>query len=187
MLICDDSLEFPYWNKIIEEQSAELSTLVSSAKRYHQINATIIKNISQDAFVNGEYYSDLMDYHVLGIGGAAISLGFLGCANLTSIELFFCQILIDSNIQIWGVCPMRYNLLRVLQWRASISKMALLNCMLDEFTGYYAQSLQLATSTQQIIKIEETQEADNLRVDYDAVLSEVKKITIWVLDLSKMH
>ena len=53
--------------------------MVFGDKTYHQINATIIKNISRDAFINGEYNNDLIDYHVLGIGGAAILLSFLGC------------------------------------------------------------------------------------------------------------
>ena len=93
MLICDDSLEFPYWNKIIEEQSAGLSTLVFGAKTFHQISATIIKNVSQDAFINREYDNNLMDYHVMGIDDAAISLSFLGCANSTSIKLNFSRLL----------------------------------------------------------------------------------------------
>lgn len=68
----------------------------------------------------------IMDYHVLGIGAAAISLSLLDCAISTSIELKFSQILMDSNIQIWGMCPMRRNILRVMQRRAASSRMSLL-------------------------------------------------------------
>ena len=175
VLICEDSADFPYWNKIIKEQSAGLSTLQFGANTFHQINATIIKNVSRNAFINGEYDNDLMDYHVLGIGGAAISLSFLGCAYSTDIELKFSQILMDSHIQIWGLAPMRRNLLRVLQRRASSTRMSLLKCMLDEFTGDHAQSLQLAMSAQQIIQLEETKKIENTKVDYDVVFSQVKK------------
>ena len=64
---------------------------------------------------------------------------------------------------------MRRNLLRVLQRRALRLMVALLKCMLDEFTGDHAQSLQLPTSAQQIIQLEETKKIDNSKVDYDVV------------------
>ena len=112
---------------------------------------------------------------MLGIGGAAISLSFLDCANSTSIELKFSQIIMDDNIQIWGLCPMRRNLLRVIHRRVKSTRMALLKCMLDEFIGDHAQTLQLAMSVQHIIQLEETQKFDNSKVDYDVVLAQVQK------------
>ena len=99
---CEDSIDFAYWKKIIDEQSAKLSTLVFGVKTYHQINATVIKNFSRNAFINGEYDNDLIDYHVLGIGGSTISLSFLGFADSISIELRFSQIIMDDNVHIWG-------------------------------------------------------------------------------------
>lgn len=64
--------------------------------------------------------------------------------------------------------------MRVLQRRVSSSRMPLLKCMLDEFTGDHAQSLQLATSPQQIIQAEETKKVDSFNVDYAAVIVKVK-------------
>ena len=89
MLICEDSLEFPYWNKIIEQKSSDLLTLAFGTKTCHRINATIIKNFSRDAFINVEYDNNLIDYHVLEVGGAAVSLSFLDCVDSTSIKLRF--------------------------------------------------------------------------------------------------
>ena len=67
--------------------------------------------------------------------------------------------------------------MRALRWRASSSRMALLKCMLEEFTGDNAQSLQLATSAQRIIQAEETKTVESLNMDYDAVLVKVKNDT----------
>lgn len=103
LLVCEDSLDCSYWKKIIEEQDSGLLTVVFETKTYYQINASVINNVSHGAFVNGEYDNDMMDYHVLGIGGAAISLSFKGCSDATSIELKFSQLLNDENIQMWGV------------------------------------------------------------------------------------
>ena len=96
-------MDFAYWKKILDEQSAKLFTLVFGVKTYHQINTTIINIVSRNAFINREYDNDLVDYHVLGIGGAAISLSFLGCADSTSIKLRLSQIIMDDNVQIWGL------------------------------------------------------------------------------------
>ena len=93
----------------------------------------------------------MIDYHVLGIGGAAVSIGFSNCVSSTSIELKFCQLLSDNNIQMWGVAPMRRNLIRALQRRGKNSRMGLLKCMLDELLGDHAQSLQLATMAQHLL------------------------------------
>ena len=82
-------------------------TVAFVPKVYYQINPTVIKNVSRGAFINGKYDNDMMEYHVLGIGGAAISLSFLDCLSSTSIELKFSQLLNDDNIQMWGNAPMR--------------------------------------------------------------------------------
>ena len=78
LLVCNDSIDFQYWNKITEQQSRCLVTFVFGDKTYYQINATVIRNISQNVFVNGELDNDRMDYHVLGVGGAAIPISFSG-------------------------------------------------------------------------------------------------------------
>ena len=93
----------------------------------------------------------MIDYHVLGIGGAAISVSFVNCISSTSIELKFSQLLTDANIQLCGVSPMRRNLIRALQRRGKSSRMGLLKCMLDELSGDHAQSLQLAMTAQQLL------------------------------------
>ena len=66
----------------------------------------MIKNVSREAFINGSYDNDMMDYHVLGIGGAAISIIFSNCIRLTGIELKCSQLLTNFNIQMWGVQPL---------------------------------------------------------------------------------
>ena len=78
---------------------------------YHQTNATIIKNVSRHAFINGESNNDMIDYHVLVIGWAAISLSFVKCISSTGIGLNLLQLLTDYNVQMLGVAPMRRNLI----------------------------------------------------------------------------
>ena len=85
----------------------------------------MIKNVSRTAFINVEYDNDMIDYHVLSIGGAAVSFTFSNCVSCTSIELKFFQLLRDPNIQIWGVAPMRRNLIQALQRRGKTSRMGL--------------------------------------------------------------
>ena len=60
--------------------------IVFGSKLCHEINARVITHVMK-SFINGEYDNDLMDYHVIGIGGAAIFLSFLNCTNSTSIKL----------------------------------------------------------------------------------------------------
>ena len=91
--------------------------LVFGYKLFRQINDTVLNNISRALFVNGKYDNDLINYHVLGIGGTSISLSFMNCINSTSIELKFLQIIMDGNIQMRRVAPMRRNLLTILQRR----------------------------------------------------------------------
>ena len=145
--------------KIIEEQNSGLLTVVFGTKVYYQINASVIKNVSGGAFINGEYDNDMIDHHVLGIGGAAISLSFLDCLSSTSIELKFSQLLNDDNIQMWGNAPMRRNLIRVLQKRGKATRMPLLKYMLKELHGDHSQSLQLATVAQTLIKDDEAEQS----------------------------
>lgn len=76
LLICEEINNFQYWKKIINDQTSGLSTTLFGYKVYHQINANVIKNGSRTAFINEEYDNDMIDYHVLGISGAAISLTF---------------------------------------------------------------------------------------------------------------
>ena len=71
----------------------------------------MVKNVSRTAFLNGEYNNDMIDYHVLGIGGAVVSLTFSNCMSSNDIKLKFFQLMRDSNIQMWGVAPMRRNLI----------------------------------------------------------------------------
>ena len=156
VLICNDSNDFPYWDKIIKEQNNSLDVVRLGTKSFYQINATVIKNISRHAFINGKYYNDLIDYHVLGIGGAAISLSFVNSSCSTGIELKFSQILVDVNVHIWGVTPMRRNMIRALQRRGKGSRMGLLKYMLDELWGDHVQTLQIATVAQEIIKEDDT-------------------------------
>ena len=173
LLVCDQSNDFQYWKKIIEEQNSGLLTVVFGTKVYYQINASVIKNVSRGAFINGEYDNDMMDYHVLGIGGAAISLSFLDCLSSTSIELKFSQLLNDDNIQMWGNAPMRRNLIRVLQKRGKATRMPLLKCMLKELHGDHSQSLQLATVAQTLIKDDEAEQSKKTDQDRSVLLSMV--------------
>ena len=89
VLISNDSTDFSYWDKIIKEQDTGLDVVCFGSKTFYQINATVLKNVSRHAFINGEYDNDLIDYHVLGIGGAAISLSFVKCARSTGIKFKF--------------------------------------------------------------------------------------------------
>ena len=54
LLVCEDSSDFSYWEKIIKEQDSGLLTVVFGTKTYYQINASVINNVSHGAFVNGE-------------------------------------------------------------------------------------------------------------------------------------
>ena len=58
-----------------------------------QIRASVLNNVRRDAFVNGTMYHDDINYHVLGVGGAAISISFDECCSSASIELKFSQVL----------------------------------------------------------------------------------------------
>ena len=98
LLLCEDSQDVKYWKKIIQEQNSGLSDISFGSKVFHQINATVIKYISREAFINGSYDNDMMDYHVLGIGGAAISISFSKCMRSTGIELKSSPFLTDVNI-----------------------------------------------------------------------------------------
>lgn len=91
--------------------------------------------MSSDAFINGEHDNDIMNYYVLGIWGAAISLSLTTCARSTSIELKFLQILVDKNVHIWDVTPMRSNINQARQRRGMGSSMRLLKCILDKLWG----------------------------------------------------
>ena len=172
LLICEDSDQFKYWNKIITEQNNGLATICFGTKVFHQINATVLKNVSRPGFINGEYDNDMIDYHVLGIGGAAVSIGFSNCVSSTAIELKFCQVLSDNNIQMWGVAPMRRNLVRALQRRGKKSRMGLLKCMLDELSGDHAQSLQLATMAQNLLS-DDTEKTSSSEVKHSTIMSMV--------------
>ena len=173
LLICEDSTDFVSWKKIIVEQNSGLSNITFGSKVFHQVNATVIKNVSRSAFVNGEFDNDMMDYHVLGIGGAAVSLSFLNCVNYTGIELKFSQLLTDVNIQMWGVAPMRRNLVRTLQRRTKDTRMGLLKCMLDELSGDHAQSLQLATIAQQLMTEDDKSNKKTPELDHNLIMSMV--------------
>ena len=65
LLIYEDSIDFQYWNKIINEQNNGLLIITFGSKIYHQINSAVINNVSREVFINGEYYIDLMDYMLL--------------------------------------------------------------------------------------------------------------------------
>ena len=94
----------------------------------------------------------MMDYHDLGIGGAAILLSFQGCSNSTSIELKLSQLLTDKKIHMWGAAPMQRNFAQVLQRQGEGSRMSLLKFKLNGVHGDHAQSLQLATIAQEFLK-----------------------------------
>ena len=111
----------------------------------------------------------------MGIGGAAISLSFVKCARSTGIELKFSQILVDVNVQIWGVTPMRRNMIRCLQRRGKGSRMGLLKCMLDELWGDHAHTLQISTMAQEILNEDETTTCGTPILDVGAVLNQVCK------------
>ena len=85
LLVCDQSINFQYWKKVIEEKDSGFLTIVFGSKIYYQINAIVIKNARRGTFINSEYDNSLMDYHVLGIGSAAISTRFLDCSSSTGI------------------------------------------------------------------------------------------------------
>ena len=173
LLICEESNNFQYWNKIINEQNSGLSSISFGSKVYHQINVTVIKNVSRTALVNGEYDNDMIDYHVLGIEGASVSLTFSNCVRSTGIELKFSQLFRDTNNQMWGVAPMRRNLARALQRRGKASRMGLLKRMLDELSGDHAQLLQLATIAQQLISDDNTVKTATSALDHSVIMAMV--------------
>ena len=115
----------------------------------------------------------MINYHVLGIGGAAVSLSFLNCVNFNGIELNFSQLLTDVNIQMWGVAPMRRNLVRTLQRWTKDTRMGLLKCMLDELSGDHAQSLQLATIAQQLMTEDDKSNKKTPELDHNLMISMV--------------
>ena len=112
----------------------------------------------------------MIDYHVLGISGAAVSLRFLNCINYNSIELKFVQLLTDINIQMWGVALMRLNLIRALQRRGKASRVGLLKCMLDEVSGDHSQSLKLVTIAQQLVENDETAKKITAELDHNVII-----------------
>ena len=55
-----------------------------------QIRASVLNNTRRETFVNGAMDNDNINYHVLGVGGAANSISFDECCSSTSIEVIFC-------------------------------------------------------------------------------------------------
>jgi len=53
--------------------------------------------------------NDEIEYHVVGIGGAEISVSFFNCHSASSMELKFNQLVEDNSIQILGTNPMKRN------------------------------------------------------------------------------
>ena len=97
IIIGTESGDFQYWKRIIIEQDRSLDDVVFNDAHCHQINKTVLNNIRRDFFVNGEIDIDELEYHIIGIGGAAISLSFDGCSSSTSIELEVSQVLYNER------------------------------------------------------------------------------------------
>ena len=87
VLISEDRTDFTHCNKTVTKYRNGLHTIVFGSKVYNQINATVLKNISRYSCVDSELDNDMINYHVIGIRGASISLGSVHCCKITSIEL----------------------------------------------------------------------------------------------------
>ena len=119
-------------------------------KTYHQINATVINNARREYFVNGNMDKKELEYHVIGIGGSAIILSFDGCRAPTSIELKFSQVLNDKHLQIWGVAPMKRNMIRSLLRRSRDTRSTLIKQLIEVCYGDHHQVYHLVVLDQHL-------------------------------------
>ena len=87
--------------------------------------------MKREAYLNGTMDQDDTDYHVLGAGGAALSIAFDDCATSTSIEMKISWVLLDSESQVWKNNLMKRNLYRVLYQSKTIigKKNSLKKCL----------------------------------------------------------
>ena len=92
---------YGYWLGISEIQKNGLDKVLLDGHVFLQIRASLINNVKREAYLNGTMDQDETDYHVLGAGGAALSIAFDECATSTSIEMNFSWVLLDSEFQVW--------------------------------------------------------------------------------------
>ena len=163
ILILVDRLhrDFCYWDKLVFEQDNGLMDVSICDAEYCQIQGRVINNVKRGDFVNGELNNDQIEYMVLGIGGAALSLEFPNCDHSSSIELKFSDVANNDGIQIWGAAPMKRNLNRVVYLRKGVAQCRMLRVILDELKGDHNQVLQLCAARQQ----EKSNDANNVNVN----------------------
>ena len=95
-----------------------MDIIIFNKERYHHINTTVVNNARRGGFVDGEIGTVELDYHIIGIGCAAISLSFDKCSPSTSIEFDFSQVLRDKYFQVSGFAPRKRNMMRSLSHRS---------------------------------------------------------------------
>ena len=124
------------WLIISEFQKNGLEKVTIDDHVFIQIRASVIQNVKRDAYLKGTMDYDEIDYHVLGAGGAALSIAFDECATSMSIELKFSWVLMENEFQIWGNHPTKRNLYRVLyRSKTEIGKKGSLKQMFNELYG----------------------------------------------------
>ena len=147
-LVGKEHSNYDYWLKISLLQISYLDNVIIDDHDFMQIRASVINNVKRDKYLSGTMDIDDAHYHVLGAGGDALLIAFDECADSTSIEVKFSDILNEKEFQIWGNAPMKRNLYRVLYRRRSlIGKKTALIQMFDELYADHNQVVQLASQT----------------------------------------
>lgn len=126
LLVSKNHCNYMYWEKISREQNNGLENINIGMQLFDQIQATVIKNGRREDFINGVMDKDELEYHVVGIGGAAVSMSFPNCKASTSIELKFSELLEDKDIQLWGTTSNKWNLSQAIKKKKGVARNQLL-------------------------------------------------------------
>ena len=172
LLVSIDHRDFIYWDKIVREQNNGLATINIRLQTFVQIQATVITNARREDFINGVMDKEELEYHVVGIGGAAISLSFPNCNTSTSIEFKFSQFSQDKDIQLWGTTSNKRNLNRVIKKKQGVARNQLLRVLIDKLYGDHNQILQLCVLQPQLVTdLTNTKSNATPDIDIEALLS----------------
>ena len=100
--------------------------------------------------MNGEIENDELEYHILGIGGATISLLFDEYSSSTSMELKILQLMYNEHLHIHDRSLTKWNLLCYLSCKSKDTRSALIKQLLEEFHSDHHQVYHLTVITKHL-------------------------------------
>ena len=96
------------WLTIYREQSLSDHALAQAPitiykEMFFQLEACVVKNPAQQAFIDGIHNKEHVKYLLLYKGGAGLGLHFPGCSCQKDIELKFASVLHETDsLMVWG-------------------------------------------------------------------------------------